>query len=91
MSIGDLMQPCVSCGKEGTGKYGILDCCLECYENYKILDVISYCCMCKEPFKKEHLDFLERCDECFKLFMIMPEEDRPKLGVPYMPIYNGDK
>lgn len=49
------------------------------------------CVMCKKEFKKEELDFLERCDECFHKFMMMPEDERPKLGVPFVPIYNGDK
>lgn len=48
------------------------------------------CVMCKAEFKKEDLDFLGRCDVCFRLYMTMPEQDRPKLGVPYVPIYNGD-
>jgi len=49
------------------------------------------CVMCKVEFEKETLDFLGRCDSCFYKWMLMPEETRPKLGVPYVPIYNGDK
>lgn len=48
------------------------------------------CVMCKKEFKKEELDFLERCDSCFRIFMDMKDEDRPKLGIPFVPIYNGD-
>lgn len=48
------------------------------------------CVMCTKEFEKKDLDFLGRCDDCFKLFMTMPEDKRPKLGVPYVPIYNGD-
>lgn len=47
------------------------------------------CVMCKKDFEAKDLDFLERCDECFKKFMTTPESERPKLGVPYSPIYNG--
>lgn len=47
------------------------------------------CIMCHKEFEKAQLDFLERCDDCFKLYMTMPEADRPKLGVPFVPIYNG--
>lgn len=49
------------------------------------------CVMCKVEFEKEKLDFLGRCDECFHKWMTMPEDQRPKMGVPYVPIYNGDK
>ena len=47
------------------------------------------CAMCKKEFEKAQLDFLGRCDECFHLWMITPEADRAKLGVPFVPIYNG--
>ena len=49
------------------------------------------CAMCKNEFEKTQLDFLERCEDCFKLFMTMDEKKRPKLGVPFVPIYNGGK
>jgi len=49
------------------------------------------CVLCKKEFEKNQLDFLERCDECFHKWMTMPEDERPKLGVPFVPIYNGDK
>lgn len=50
---------------------------------------VKKCVMCKEDFPAAELDFLERCDECFKKYMTTPEQDRPKLGVPFVPIYNG--
>lgn len=49
------------------------------------------CVLCKKEFNKADLDFLERCDACFHTWMITPEADRPKIGVPFVPIYNGDK
>lgn len=45
--------------------------------------------MCHEKFPAAELDFLGRCDGCFRIFMDTPESERPKLGVPYSPIYNG--
>lgn len=48
------------------------------------------CIMCQKEFDEtKDLDFLGRCDLCFRLFMDTPEADRPKLGVPFVPIYNG--
>jgi DNA-directed RNA polymerase subunit RPC12/RpoP len=47
------------------------------------------CVMCQKEFEKDKLDFLGRCDECFKLYMMMPETERPKLSKPFVPIYNG--
>ena len=49
------------------------------------------CVMCNKEFEREQLDFLERCDECFKLYMTMDENKRPNVGVPFVPIYNGNK
>lgn len=51
---------------------------------------MKQCVMCLKEFKAEELDFLGRCDTCFRLFMDTPEDQRPKIGVPYVPIYNGD-
>lgn len=48
------------------------------------------CCLCGKEFKAEELDFLERCEPCFKNWMNTPEDQRPKMGVPFVPIYNGD-
>jgi hypothetical protein len=47
------------------------------------------CVMCKNEFEVKDLDFLERCEQCFKIWMTTPEDERVKLGVPYTPIYNG--
>jgi hypothetical protein len=49
------------------------------------------CCMCKKEFPAEELDFLERCEPCFRKYMDTPDDERPDVGVPYVPIYNGDK
>ena len=49
------------------------------------------CVMCKKEFEKTQLDFLGRCDGCFKLYMNMPDDEKPKLGVPFVPIYNGGR
>lgn len=48
------------------------------------------CVLCKQLFDSTELDFLDRCPPCFHLWMITPEDQRTKLGVPYVPIYNGD-
>ncbi len=49
------------------------------------------CCMCLCEFKIEELDFLERCEPCFHKYMEMPEDTRPNIGKPFVPIYNGDR
>lgn len=50
---------------------------------------VKKCAMCDQDFPAAELDFLGRCDECFKKYMTMPEAERPRLGTPYSPIYNG--
>lgn len=47
------------------------------------------CIMCKKNFEEKDLDFLGRCDECFKIYMQLPDDQKPKFGVPFVPIYNG--
>ena len=47
------------------------------------------CVMCHVEFEEKDLDFLGRCEPCFKKYMTMPEDERPKIGTPYTPIYNG--
>lgn len=72
----------------------IEECTPQCFEGEEALTIYPKkipCVMCKKEFEKGQLDFLERCDACFHLFMTMPEDQRPKLGVPFVPIYNGDK
>jgi hypothetical protein len=49
------------------------------------------CVMCCKEFEKKDLDFLGRCDVCFKVYMTMPEDQRPKLNIPFVPIYNGGR
>lgn len=49
------------------------------------------CVMCKKPFEEKELDFLGRCEPCFHRYMQMKDEDKPRLGIPFVPIYNGDK
>lgn len=47
------------------------------------------CVMCKQEFDEKALDFLGRCEPCFHKYMETPEDQRPHVGVPYTPIYNG--
>lgn len=49
------------------------------------------CAMCTKEFEEKDLDFLGRCDVCFRKYMDTPESERPNLGVPYTPIYHGKK
>jgi len=48
------------------------------------------CVLCKKDFNEADLDFLGRCEPCFHLWMETPEDQRAKLSVPFVPIYNGD-
>lgn len=48
------------------------------------------CVMCKKEFKTEELDFLERCEPCFRAYVTAKDEDKPKISKPFVPIYNGD-
>lgn len=56
----------------------------------ELVPPMKKCCMCKKDFPADQLDFLERCEPCFRKFMDTPEDERPDVGVPYVPIYNGD-
>ena len=47
------------------------------------------CIMCKQQV--EETDFLGRCIPCFHKYVEMKDEDKPNVGVPFVPIYNGDK
>jgi len=47
------------------------------------------CVMCKAEFEEKDLDFLGRCDKCFHEYMLLPDDKKPNLGVPFVPIYNG--
>lgn len=51
------------------------------------------CVMCGKEFEEKDLDFVGRCiigePSCFTKFMTMPEDQKPKVGVPFTPIYNG--
>lgn len=49
------------------------------------------CVMCKVEFEEKDLDFLGRCEPCFHKYMTMPEDERPKMDIPYVPIYNGNR
>jgi DNA-directed RNA polymerase subunit RPC12/RpoP len=49
------------------------------------------CVMCGKEFEEKDLDFLGRCEPCFKKFMETPEDKRPKIGIPFSPIYNGGR
>jgi DNA-directed RNA polymerase subunit RPC12/RpoP len=52
-------------------------------------DSMKKCVMCKEDFEEDKLDFLDRCEPCFRKYLFM--EDKPHVGVPFVPIYNGGK
>lgn len=52
---------------------------------------MKLCVMCKIEFAANELDFLGRCESCFKKYMTMPEDDRPKMDIPYVPIYHGNR
>lgn len=48
------------------------------------------CVMCKKEFDEKELDFLGRCEPCFRVYMAIPDnEKKPHVGVPFVPIYNG--
>ncbi len=49
------------------------------------------CCMCFKEFKEDELDFLQRCEPCFHMYVEMKDEDKPNLGIPHTPAYNSDK
>jgi DNA-directed RNA polymerase subunit RPC12/RpoP len=49
------------------------------------------CIMCNAEFEARDLDFVGRCDSCFHKFMLMPKNERPKLSIPFVPIYNGGR
>lgn len=42
------------------------------------------CVMCHLEFEEAALDFLGRCEPCFRKYLTM--EDRPKLSIPFTPI-----
>jgi hypothetical protein len=42
------------------------------------------CCMCHHEFEEKDLDFLGRCEGCFRRYLDM--KDKPDLGVPFTPI-----
>jgi len=41
------------------------------------------CCMCKQEFKEEELDFLGRCPGCFRNYLELPDSSKPDMGVPW--------
>lgn len=47
------------------------------------------CIMCKGEFEEKDLDFLGRCEPCFRAYLKM--ENKPNVGVPYVPIYHGGR
>jgi hypothetical protein len=49
------------------------------------------CVLCHKMFEEKDLDFLGRCEPCFKDWMNTPEDQRPKIGKPFVPIYNGGR
>lgn len=53
------------------------------------IETMKDCCMCHKQFEEKDLDFLERCEPCFKEYLTM--DKKPNVGVPFVPIYNGDK
>lgn len=51
------------------------------------------CVMCGKDFDPKDLDFVGRCtagdDNCFKKYMALPDGEKPNIGTPFSPIYNG--
>jgi len=41
-------------------------------------------------FESPQLDFLERCEPCFRRWMTTPEDQREKISKPFVPIYNSE-
>lgn len=44
------------------------------------------CCMCKKEFEEKDLDFLGRCEPCFRTYLHMKDSSKPHLGVPFTPV-----
>ena len=67
--------------------------CPGCIEEFKATfnDVYrAKCCMCQKECAKVDLDFLGRCEPCFRAYLAIPDtEKKPHVGVPFVPIYNG--
>jgi hypothetical protein len=40
--------------------------------------------MCQQEFEEKALDFLGRCESCFKKYLDM--EEKPDLGIPFTPV-----
>jgi hypothetical protein len=53
-------------------------------------DGYAACIMCNEILPKGSLDYVGRCDECFKKYMQMKDEEKPNLGIPFSKKINYD-
>jgi DNA-directed RNA polymerase subunit RPC12/RpoP len=42
------------------------------------------CVMCHNEFSEKELDFLGRCENCFRKYLTM--EEKPNLGIPFTPV-----
>jgi hypothetical protein len=42
--------------------------------------------MCKQEFEEKALDFLGRCESCFRKYMELPDTEKPNLGIPFTPV-----
>jgi hypothetical protein len=44
------------------------------------------CIMCHKEFEEKDLDFIGRCEPCFRAYLDIPSWDKPDLGIPFTPI-----
>jgi hypothetical protein len=49
------------------------------------------CVMCYKEFEEKDLDFLGRCEPCFRKYLNMPRDEKPNLGIPFTPISRAEK
>jgi len=49
------------------------------------------CIMCQQEFEEKVLDFLGRCEACFRKYMDMADSEKPNLGIPFTPISKAEK
>lgn len=44
------------------------------------------CLMCNQMFDEAALDFVGRCEPCFRAYLAMEPGSLPDLGVPFTPV-----
>jgi hypothetical protein len=50
------------------------------------------CIMCNQLFEEKDLDWIGRCEPCFRKYMLLKDTDlKPDLGIPYTPISKAEK